>query len=56
MKHIPYENGIHQERPEDPVAEVAEITEEMRRKERETAWEENDIYISGVRGKDHEET
>ncbi len=42
MNHIPYENGfIHQERPEDPIDEVIQTTEE--------AWENNDLYVSGNR-------
>jgi len=45
-----YEKGkvhsVQEERPEDPIDEVIQTTEE--------AWEERDIYISGVRGKDHE--
>jgi hypothetical protein len=33
-----------QERPEDPIDEVIQTTEQ--------AWEENDLYISGQRDKD----
>jgi len=44
-KHALYYGGLcpecHPERPEDPIDEVIEITEE--------AWENNDLYISGDR-------
>ena len=41
MKHIPSENGIHQERPEDPEEEVIQETEEW--------WKDNDLYVRGDR-------
>ena len=42
MEHDIYGRPITtQERPEDPIDEVIEITEE--------AWENNDLYVSGNR-------